>query len=134
MWQFSTDIRKNAGNSCSWDVNVTKKMTSAQIRKDPIKVKVLDAGKVVGQGQVMGIPLILKMGQPQKIKCDVQFNGEPAGYVVFHAKYQGIGMEEAIKKANDLSGGLQALPPKREDEEQARKVNLYLWDTILNNI
>ncbi len=126
MWQFSTDVRKNAGNSCSWDVSVNKKMTTAQIRKDPIKVKVLDSGKVVGQGQVMGIPLVLKMGQPQKIKCDVQFNGEPAGYVVFHAKYQGAGMEEAIRRANEANGGLQAVPPKRDQEEHARKVRMLL--------
>jgi hypothetical protein len=87
MWRHSTEINKNAGNNTSWNTNITHKLTSTQLRRDHIKVKVVDSGRVVGQGSVTALPLFVKPGALVKLKCELSNNNEPAGSIVIAARF-----------------------------------------------
>jgi hypothetical protein len=119
MWRHSTEINKNAGNDTSWNSAVTCKVTSTQLRRDPIKVKVLDSGKVIGEGNVTALPLFVKAGTVTKLKCELSNNGEPAGSVILTARFKADDDPDAIeqKKSNALSGDMAAHENDKEKDQ-----------------
>lgn len=97
MWRHSTDVNKNAGNNTSWACNVSCNITSTQLRRDHIKVKVIDSGKVVGEGSVTALPLFVKPGAVIQLKCDLINSGQPAGAVILTARFLSNGDKEKSK-------------------------------------
>ena len=129
MWRHSTDINKNAGNNTSWNTNIACNITSTQIRRDPIKVKVLDSGKVVGQGSVKALPLLSKSGASTKLKCELSNNGEPAGAVFLYASFKSASETEKDKPVpvGDMRG-----PDKTEKEQIKAVSSSYTFNIILS--
>ena len=118
MWRYSTEINKDAGNNTSWNCNVRCKLTHTQLRRDPVKVKVLDSGKVVGEGKVTALPLFTKPGKVSKLKCDISLNGEPAGTVVITGKFEAdVPNSEKEKKKGEAPRGDMAASDAKEKKQ-----------------
>lgn len=117
MWRYSTEINKGAGTTTSWDAPVSYKISSSQLRKDPIKVKVLNAGKVVGHGDVTCLSLLLKHGDYIKLKCELTKDGQPAGYVILNSRFVPDAAKASPLEASRVGDRLAP-----DETEQAQKV------------
>ena len=124
MWRHSTEINKNAGNNTSWNTNIVYKVSSKQLRRDTIKVKVVDSGKVIGQGSVTALPLFVNPGKVVKLKCELNNNGEPAGAIVFGARFRGDkAVEDKPKKATAVPSGDHTMSGSgKQQNDQIREV------------
>ena len=122
MWRHSTDINKNAGNNTSWNSNVDCKVTSTQLRRDPIKIKVVDSGKVIGEGS--------------ELKCDLTNNGQPAGAILLKARFKADNQKDdrppKLKvAAGDTAAGVSGAQQEKEQIKAVLFSNIsfvkYLW-------
>lgn len=129
MWRHSTDINKDAGNNTSWNSNICCKMTNTQLRRDPVKIKVLDSGKVVGEGNVTALPLFTKPGKVSKLKCDLTHHGEPAGTIILTAKFEAdVAAASSDKERDTAPRGDMAM--HHDDNGKEKKQIKAVWCTL----
>jgi hypothetical protein len=106
-WRYSTEINKSAGKTFIWNPPDAKTTIAiAQLRRDPIRIKIVDGGKVVGQGSVTGLDLIAKGGKFTVLKCALEYQNHSAGTVSLQARFKGDDQSMAMISA--LSGDRNA--------------------------
>jgi Ca2+-dependent lipid-binding protein len=102
-WRYSTEINKSAGKSFVWNPSDARTTIAiAQLRRDPIRIKIVDGGKVVGQGSVTGLDLLAKEGKFTVLKCALENQNRPAGTVSLQARFKGD--EQAVAMISAISG------------------------------
>lgn len=123
-WRYSTEINKDAGNNTSWTSKISCKITNTQLRRDPIKIKVLDSGKVIGQGEATALPLFAKSSEFTKLKCELAHNGQPAGAVILTAKF--LANHDTNVEEKNAAAGPRGDMRVASDKEKAQQNSVFL--------
>ena len=132
-WRDSTDVNKGAGSNTTWNTNMTCKTTSSQLRRDPIKVQVTSSGRVVGQGSVTVLPLLVTQGKISKIKCDIKKDNNFAGTVYLYARFtpDSAALEKKTAAlAGDAAAVLDAPSTNQKQKDQMKAVRIYIYFII----
>lgn len=120
-WRYSTDMNKSGGKTFVWNPSDAQtKIAIAQLRRDPIRIKIVDGGKVIGQGSVTGLGLIAKEGRFAILKCSLENDNQPAGLVTLQARFRGD--EETVAMISAISGNKSM--PGNSDGGSAMSSNL----------
>lgn len=112
-------------------------MTSTQLRRDEIKIKVVDSGKVVGHGSVSALPLFVKPGKISKLKCELSNDGEPAGAVVLSACFtadNAVDVSKASATKSPPVGDSAMSGASKKEKDQTRvvcKLSLHIDNFFL---
>ena len=91
-FKIQTEVLKDAGSNPTWKQDMSKKVVSAQLSRDKMKVTIMHktkkSGDLLGEGIVTAIPLLAKKNEWVELTHDLVCNNKPAGSFTLHCRYR----------------------------------------------